>query len=115
MNGKRMGGGFMMAPEGQSDDGLFDLCIAREVSRAGIFGLIPHFLRGTQATQEPIRTGRAQRVTVTAVEGVLPAHADGETLCTDGQRLELELLPRQISVISARPDGRISSSEKEVE
>ena len=115
MNGQRMGGGFMMAPEGQSDDGLFDLCIAREVSRAGIFGLIPHFLRGTQATQEPIRTGRAQRVTVTAVEGVLPAHADGETLCTDGQRLELELLPRQISVISARPDGRISSSEKEVE
>jgi diacylglycerol kinase (ATP) len=101
MNGRRMGGGFMMAPEGQPDDGLFDLCIAHEVSRARIFGLIPHFMRGTQATQEPIRTGRARHVVVTAVEGVLPAHADGETLCTDGQRLELELLPRQIEVISA--------------
>jgi len=99
MNGQRMGGGFMMAPQGQPDDGLFDLCIARQVSRARIFGLIPHFLRGTQATQEPIRTGRARRVVVTAVEGVLPAHADGETLCTDGRRLELELLPRQIEVI----------------
>lgn len=99
MNGRRMGGGFMMAPEGKPDDGLFDLCIAREVSRARIFGLIPHFVRGTQATQEPIRTGRARRVVVTAVEGVLPAHADGETLCTDGRRLELELLPRQIEVI----------------
>jgi diacylglycerol kinase (ATP) len=115
MNGQRMGGGFMMAPEGEPDDGLFDLCIAREVSRAGIFGLIPHFMRGTQATQEPIRTGRAQRVAVNAVEGVLPAHADGETLCTDGQRLELELLPRQISVITARPEGKVASSEKEVE
>lgn len=113
MNGQRMGGGFMMAPEGQPDDGLFDLCIAREVSRAGIFGLIPHFMRGTQATQEPIRTVRAQRLTVTAVEGVLPAHADGETLCTDGQRLELELLPRQIAMISARAGSEISSSEKE--
>ena len=99
MNGRRMGGGFMMAPEGKPDDGLLDLCIAREVSRARIFGLIPHFLQGTQATQEPIRTERAQRVVVTAVEGVLPAHADGETLCTDGQRLEIELLPRQIEVI----------------
>jgi len=99
MNGQRMGGGFMMAPEGKPDDGLLDLCIAHEVSRARIFGLIPHFLRGTQATQEPIQTGRALHVVVTAVEGVLPAHADGETLCTDGQRLEIELLPRQIEVI----------------
>jgi diacylglycerol kinase (ATP) len=104
MNGQRMGGGFMMAPEGQPDDGLFDLCIAHEVSRARIFGLIPHFLRGTQATQEPIRTGRARHVVVTAVEGVLPAHADGETLCTDGRRLELELLPRQIEVICRPPE-----------
>ncbi len=105
MNGRRMGGGFMMAPQGQPDDGLFDLCIARQVSRARIFALIPHFLRGTQATQEPIRTGQARRVIVTAVEGVLPAHADGETLCTDGRRLELELLPHQIEVISRPPEA----------
>jgi diacylglycerol kinase family enzyme len=62
-------------------------------------------LRGTQATQEPIQTGRARRVVVTAVEGVLPAHADGETLCTDGQRLELELLPRQIEVFYQPPEA----------
>jgi diacylglycerol kinase (ATP) len=103
MNGRRMGGGFMMAPDGQPDDGLFDLCIARQVSRAGVFGLIPHFMRGTQATQEAIRTGRAQRIVVSAVEGVLPAHADGETLCIDGHRLELELLPRQVDVIAPGP------------
>ena len=101
MNGRRMGGGFMMAPQGQPDDGLFDLCIARQVSRARVLGLIPHFMRGTQSTQEPIRTERARQVVVTAIEGVLPAHADGETLCVDGRRLELELLPRQIEVITA--------------
>jgi YegS/Rv2252/BmrU family lipid kinase len=105
MNGRRMGGGFMMAPEGKPDDGLFDLCIAHEVSRARIFGLIPHFMRGTQATQEPIRTGRTRHIVVTAVEGVLPAHADGETLCTDGRRLELELLPHQIEVIYQPPEA----------
>jgi diacylglycerol kinase (ATP) len=103
MNGQRMGGGFMMAPDGLTDDGLLDLCIARQVSRPRIFGLIPHFLRGTQASQEPVRTGKTQRILVTALEGVLPAHADGETLCIDGQELEVRLLPRQIQVVTARP------------
>jgi diacylglycerol kinase (ATP) len=105
MNGRRMGGGFMMAPEGRPDDGLFDLCIARQVSRARIFSLIPHFMQGTQASQEPVQTARAQRVIVTAVEGVLPAHADGETLCTEGRRLEMELLPHQIEVIRQPPEA----------
>lgn len=49
MNGRRMGGGFVMAPEGQPDDGLFNLCI-------------------------------------------------------EGQRLELELLPRQIEIICPPPE-----------
>jgi diacylglycerol kinase (ATP) len=105
MNGRRMGGGFLMAPEGRPDDGLFDLCMAREVSRGRILGLIPHFLKGTQATQEPIRTGRARHVVVVAERGTLPAHADGETLCTDGTRLELELLPGQIEIVTVSPGG----------
>jgi len=99
MNGRRMGGGFMMAPAGHPADGLFDLCVAHEVSRARIFSLILHFMRGTQAGQPAIYGGRTRRIVVTAVEGVLPAHADGETLCVDGRRLELELLPLQLEVI----------------
>jgi diacylglycerol kinase (ATP) len=100
MNGRRMGGGFMMAPQGVNDDGLFDLCIAREVSRPKIFALIPRFMQGTQATHPAIQTKQTQRLTVTALQGVLPAHADGETLCTEGQELVVELLPRQIEMIT---------------
>jgi diacylglycerol kinase family enzyme len=92
MNGRRLGGGFMMAPQAKLDDGLFDLCIADQVSRARIFTLIPRFMNGTQATQSSIKTGRAQRVVVTALEGVLPAHADGEALCTEGRQLVVESL-----------------------
>lgn len=99
MNGRRMGGGFMMAPHSTNGDGLLDLCIARQVSRGRILGLIPHFLKGTQATQKEIITIRANRVVVTAIEGVLPAHADGETLCTQGKQLTIELLPAQIDLI----------------
>lgn len=99
MNGRRMGGGFMMAPEGLTDDGMFDLCIAGQVSKLGIFGLIPRFMQGTQAGHPAIRTGRTAQVTVTAVKGSLPAHADGETLCVQGERLELHILPQLLEVI----------------
>jgi diacylglycerol kinase family enzyme len=35
MNGRRAGGEFHMAPHGSSSDGLFDLCIAKNISKAG--------------------------------------------------------------------------------
>ena len=99
MNGKRMGTGFHMAPEAKPDDGLFDLVIVRQVSRARILGLIPHFMKGTQGTQPEVRTLRAARVTITALEGRLPAQSDGEIICVEGDRLEIELCPRQIEVV----------------
>jgi YegS/Rv2252/BmrU family lipid kinase len=100
MNGRRLGGGFMMAPDSSPSDGLLDLCIARQVSRLGVFRLVPHFMRGTQATQEAITTGRTSRLVVSTAEGMLPAHADGETLCTAGQKLEISVIPHQIHMIS---------------
>ena len=107
MNGRRLGGGFIMAPNSEPDDGFFDLCIAEEMSRVRIFQLIPHFLKGTQATQKEIKTARATHIQITALEGGrLPAHTDGEILCIDGQHLEVELLPRQIEVICPTVNGK---------
>jgi len=99
MNGKRMGTGFKMAPDAKPDDGLFDLVIVRQVSRPRIFSLIPHFMKGTQGSQPEVRTLRAARVTITAVEGTLPAQSDGEIICVDGSRLEIEMLPHQVEVV----------------
>ncbi len=99
MNGRRMGGGFMMAPDASPADGLLDLCIAGQVSRGRILALIPHFLKGDQNKQASITTARARQVRVTALEGVLPAHADGETLCVQGKQLAIELLPAQLELI----------------
>lgn len=111
MNGRRMGGGFLMAPDGSPADGFLDLCIARQVSRGRVFTLIPHFMRGTQATQPPIMMARTGHVIVTALDGALPAHADGETLCTEGDRLELSLVPAQIEVITAREPTAATKDE----
>jgi diacylglycerol kinase (ATP) len=100
MNGRRMGGGFMMAPDSSSDDGMLDLCIAGQLSRIGILTMIPRFMKGTQATQPQISTGRAEKVRVTALEGVLPAHADGETICTSGKELQVEIIRQPLEILT---------------
>jgi diacylglycerol kinase (ATP) len=99
MNGKRMGTGFKMAPDSKPDDGLFDLVIVRQVSRLRIFGLIPHFMKGTQGSQPEVQTLRAARVAITALSGALPAQSDGEIICVDGVRLDIELLPARLEVV----------------
>jgi len=102
MNGVRAGGGFMMAPDAKADDGLFDICIVNEVSRAQMLGLVPLFISGTQAKNEAIQTARTSKITITALnDDVLPAHVDGETLCIEGSELVAELLPQQLELIVA--------------
>ncbi len=99
MNGRRMGGGFMMAPDARNDDGYLSLCIAEQVTRGQTFALIPRFMRGTQASHPAIRTGLTSRILVTALAGHLPAHADGETISTEGVRLAVEIMPQRIDVV----------------
>jgi len=106
MNGRRLGGGFYMAPNSMPDDGLFDLCIAEQMSSFEVIKMIPHFTRGDQATQPAIKTGQAAHITITAVDGPLPAQTDGEIICVDGTHLEIEVLPGQLEIICAKQDGK---------
>jgi len=99
MNGRRMGGGFMMAPHAVTDDGLLDLCIAGQVSRMGILLLIPKFMKGTQSTHAQIKTGKATKINVFAMDGSLPVHADGETICVAGKELTVEIIKQPIKIL----------------
>jgi diacylglycerol kinase (ATP) len=101
MNGRRMGGGFQMAPESQADDGLFDLCIAETASKGRILQMIPHFIKGTQAGLPEIQMKRAKTVSIQSLDVTFPAHADGEFICLDGSHLTLELLPQELEIIHA--------------
>jgi YegS/Rv2252/BmrU family lipid kinase len=100
MNGRRLGGGFMMAPEGSMEDGLFDLSIADQVSKAKIFYLMLRFMQGTQASHPAIHTYQTSELSITSVNGSLPAHMDGETLCEAGESLQLKLLPAALEVVT---------------
>ena len=99
MNGKRIGGGFRTAPDASLDDGLFDLCIAEEVSRPRMLTLLPHFLRGTQATQPEIQMKKSRMVKITAIKGVMPIQVDGEILDNACQEVTIDILARQLEII----------------
>lgn len=103
MNGIRMGGGFFMAPMGDPSDNHFDLCCVRSVSKFGTFPLISKFMKGTQGNDPAVTFLKAKKVTIRAVKGSIPAHADGETVCTAGSEIRVELLPHQIQLITRKP------------
>jgi len=104
MNGRRLGGGFRIAPQALLDDGLFDLTLARQTSRLTMLRLMGMYMQGTQHTHPAVRTMRAKRIAIRA-EGGLASHADGEIFMTDGKCLDLEMVPRQIEVISQRQES----------
>ena len=101
MNGRRMGGGFQMAPESQPDDGLFDLCIAKTASKGRVFQMIGHFLKGTQAALPEIQMKRASKISIKSLDRTFPAHADGEIICRNASALTLALLPHALEIICA--------------
>lgn len=98
-NGPREGGGFFIAPEAKTDDGVFDLCMVRRVSRMAMLGLIPHFMKGTHVNREPVTMARTKRVVITSPDALV-AHADGEMICTEGHRIECEIQPQRLLVWS---------------
>jgi diacylglycerol kinase (ATP) len=96
-NGPREGGGFFIAPDAKIDDGIIDLCITREVNRLGMLGLIPHFMKGTHVNRKPVTMARAKHVVITSPDALV-AHADGEMICTEGHRIECEIVPKSLRV-----------------
>ena len=98
MNGRRMGGAFLMAPKATMTDGLFDLCIAGTPSRPAMLGLIVKYLKGTQEGHPHIVTGRTRRFRVVSAGEPIAIHADGETVSTDGTELDVECVASAITV-----------------
>lgn len=103
MNGRRLGGAFITGPRSVVDDGLFDLMHYGRMSRRQMIALMPKVMEGTQESHPAVRAMRGKKLTIRALEGTIPAHADGETICEAGHYMEIELLSRQINLICRNP------------
>lgn len=99
-NGRRVGGGFILAPGAELDDGLLDLCIVRSAPRGRILRLLPRAFTGTLETQPEVQVLRSQEIFLES-DDPLALHADGEILSRRVRRLHVVVVPGALRVLVA--------------
>jgi len=98
-NGRSEGGSFLLAPDAEINDGLFDVVIARGLSRLGILKLIPRVMRGTHIGHPAVNILKTRKLLIESDMG-LPVHADGEICYLDAHSLKIEILPQALIIIA---------------
>jgi diacylglycerol kinase (ATP) len=97
-NGPRLGGGMLMAPDAEMDDGLLDLVLVRKVSKLALLRVFPRVFRGTHVEHPAISIHRTPWVRVRLSHGTLLA-CDGEVLGPlPAEGIRFDLIPRGLRV-----------------
>ena len=79
-NGQRTGGAFILTPGALLDDGLFEICIADNVSIPTVIAALPKVLKGAHGSMKQIEFEKAKTVEINS-DYDLFVHYDGETPC----------------------------------
>ncbi|MAF66986.1 MAG: hypothetical protein CMJ84_15185 [Planctomycetes bacterium] len=100
-NGRHFGRGLTPAPDARPDDGLFDLLILRDLSRARILRAFPSLAHGPPADDPSAQTLRARAIEVRGPAD-LGVEADGESLGHLPARFEIA--PQAVRVVCPSPE-----------
>ena len=97
-NGKSAGGGFYLTPDAVLDDGLLDICLAKNISVLETLKIFPFVLTGKHGRFAKIEFGRSASLSVKSDDD-LPVHVDGEVIGLDHREITIDLKPRSLRVI----------------
>jgi YegS/Rv2252/BmrU family lipid kinase len=95
-NNRAYGGGMLIAPDAELDDGEFDVVTIGEVGKLRFLANLPKVFKGTHVERDEVRVFRASRLELSASRP-FPVFADGEHL--SDLPATLRVLPRALSVI----------------
>jgi YegS/Rv2252/BmrU family lipid kinase len=87
-NGRFLGGGMMMLPDAEPDDGLFDVMLIGDVTKRDLLVTLPKSYRGKHLPHPRLEVLRGRIVTVDSDEP-LPIEIDGEQPGTTPARFEI--------------------------
>ncbi len=76
-NGRSYGGGMLVCPQAQINDGLFDVMILEPVTKVEFLKVFPKVFSGSHISHPAVKTFRTQKVSIVA-DAV--AYADGERI-----------------------------------
>ena len=94
-NGRYLGGGMMMLPGAEPDDGVFDVLVIGDVTKRDLLFTLPKSYRGKHLPHPRLEVLRGRVVTVDGDEP-LPIELDGEQPGTTPARFEI--VPRGLRV-----------------
>jgi len=97
-NGKAVGGGFYLTPDAIIDDGKFDVCIIRGLSKKEVFLNLPKAVKGNHTNMEQVEMMRTDQLEILSEDGIA-VHADGELLGMELKDLKISILPQILEVV----------------
>ncbi len=103
-NGRRSGGGFLLTPDALPDDGLLDLCVARDMPRSRVLRVLPRTFNGSHLAAPEVETARATSFSI-ELAAPLALHLDGEIMSTDAIRIDVRVVSGAQRVL-AHPTAR---------
>jgi YegS/Rv2252/BmrU family lipid kinase len=96
-NGRSSGGGFYLTPSARADDGLFDVCVIKRLSKGKIFQYLPRTLNGSHVRLDATAIYRCKKVIIKS-RSKLPVHVDGEPLEPSPRVIEFRFNEEKILV-----------------
>jgi YegS/Rv2252/BmrU family lipid kinase len=96
-NSKAFGGGMLVAPDAELDDGLYDVVLTGEESKLGFVRNLPKVFKGTHVSQDEVIVARAREVRIEA-DRPFAVYADGDHLAD--LPATVRLLPRALRVVA---------------
>jgi diacylglycerol kinase (ATP) len=87
-NGRYLGGGMMICPEAEPDDGLFDVLLIGDLTKTELVRVMPKLYRGTHLPHPKGEVLRGAAVTIES-DQPMPIQLDGEQPGTTPVRFEI--------------------------
>jgi len=95
-NGSYYGGGMKIAPQAQFSDGMFDICIVRDMSKLKLLFLFPTIFKGKHIHYKEVKIYRGKSVQISSIEHI-NVNADGELI--NNRPIKFEIIHKKIEVI----------------
>ena len=95
-NGRYYGGGVMPTPDAKLDDGFFDLCHVKHLSRPRIFQLLPKYIKGKHMNLKEVYLTKGKEITITC-DSDFPLNLDGEITMTS--KASFKIINNAISIV----------------
>jgi YegS/Rv2252/BmrU family lipid kinase len=97
-NGWNVGGGLQLTPKAKLDDGVFDVCYIKEISRWRVISNFTKLSNGRITELDEIEMFQAKRIKVESTN-TIPFHFDGEIFRKKCKKLDIKIHPKDQPII----------------